>query len=114
MNALKQQDAGLLLNFRENVSLVLKDLLKSKMSGLEIDSLFVDHIRRQSVISFRELKDLFRQISPDTSELEILLLLRMVKKEYLEDDLRPNEGYYNQIIIYLKGLQDAPLLCRAQ
>lgn len=104
LGALKHKDSSILLNMRDNVYLVLKDMLKRKLADIEIDTLFMDHIRRQSVITFRELKDIFRQISADISELEILLLLSMIKKEYLEDELRPNEGYYNQIIIYLKNL----------
>jgi len=55
-----------------------------------VDDLFNGMIRNKSILNWRDLKGVMKQMDKDISELEILILLRNMKKEYLENDLKVN------------------------
>ena len=46
-----------------------------------------------------------KEIDGESSELEALIILKMMKREYLEKDLKENQAYYNQLMMYFKQIQ---------
>lgn len=74
---------------------LVHDKFKKVLENVYVDDLFNGMIRNKSILNWRDLKGVMKQMDKDISELEILILLRNMKKEYLENDLKVNQAYYN-------------------
>lgn len=81
------------------------DKYKRALENVYVDDLMNEIVFNRSILNWKQIKNIMKGIDKESSELEALILLRMMKREYLEKDLNENQAYYNQMMMYFKQIQ---------